>query len=121
MTLPTDPQEIFNRVCAHLVGMKERSMRATIKCAYRGDNGAKCAIGCLIPDDKYNSDIEAIDLSILCNKFFPEWKDHECLLDNLRKIHDNFRNWNENGFIGYDRLRKIGTRYHLRIPECIKE
>lgn len=27
-------------------------------CAYRGENGAKCAAGCLIPDESYNEEME---------------------------------------------------------------
>lgn len=30
----------------------------TIQCAYRGKNGAKCAVGLFIPDDKYSEDFE---------------------------------------------------------------
>lgn len=29
-----------------------------LTCQYRGDGGTKCAVGFLIPDDEYNSDIE---------------------------------------------------------------
>ena len=51
-------QEIFDKVLVHL---REQGKRATLEkagCAYRGDKGAMCAIGCLIPDHLYDPRIE---------------------------------------------------------------
>ncbi len=31
---------------------------AFLRCCYRGEDGAKCAAGCLIPDDLYSDDLE---------------------------------------------------------------
>ena len=56
-------QEIFDEVVAHLRKQGCRSMRSydgtgTLKCAYRGAEGTRCAIGCLIPDDRYDESLE---------------------------------------------------------------
>ena len=55
-------QEIFDKVYRHLLTQNAKSMRFGLRngkqCAYRGDDGLKCAIGCLIPDDKYDPIIE---------------------------------------------------------------
>ncbi len=50
-------QETFNIVKEHLLKQGEQ---ATIngQCRLRGANGTKCAIGALIPDEKYHSKME---------------------------------------------------------------
>lgn len=48
-------QEIFTKVRDHLLAQKVRSYdpdRLSNVCLYRGPGGLKCALGCLIPDDK---------------------------------------------------------------------
>lgn len=62
-----DNQELFDRVKTHLLKqMKksdgERFDTAEIGCLYRTEDGLKCAIGCLIPDDKYDPIIEGFVL-----------------------------------------------------------
>ncbi len=59
----TDPQEVFDMVARHLIGQGKRSMGVVPgmggrTCAYRGENGTKCAVGCLIPDEAYDPSIE---------------------------------------------------------------
>ena len=52
-------QEAFDRVARHLLTQRARSMdSAGMACAYRGANGLKCAIGCLIPDARYRPSFE---------------------------------------------------------------
>lgn len=52
-------QEVFDYVASHLLTQNDRSLLPDGNgCAYRGDNGRTCAVGCLIADDEY----EAIDL-----------------------------------------------------------
>lgn len=60
-------QEIFDKVATHLLTQNIKSLRDVTSCedgvlysgcAYRGDNGTKCAIGCLIPDEAYLHEIE---------------------------------------------------------------
>lgn len=51
--------EIFAKVKAHLLRQGTRSMSENDDgCAYRGQGGLSCAVGCLIPDDAYSSMIE---------------------------------------------------------------
>ena len=49
-------QEAFDRVCQHLAKQKERCIIAE-SCRYRLDN-KKCAIGALIPDELYESNMD---------------------------------------------------------------
>ena len=59
-------QEAFDRMVAHLREQKAFSIRKldladgeTIPgCAYRGEGGVKCAVGCLIPDELYSFEME---------------------------------------------------------------
>ena len=59
-------QELYNRVVAHLLAQgcaaKEwvvhfRGIQSKL-CRYRTADGKKCAVGCLIPDDRYTPDLE---------------------------------------------------------------
>ena len=56
-------QEIFDQVATHLLTQNERAVGALGNCRYRTDTGLKCAIGCLIADEHYNSGCEGIDVS----------------------------------------------------------
>ena len=53
-------QTIFNRVAAHLLaqGRPSTSSNGAWDCAYRGENGLRCAVGCLIDDAHYSEAIE---------------------------------------------------------------
>lgn len=53
-------QEIFNTVAAHLLrqGRKAEGYGTQPGCAYRSNDGDKCAVGCLIPDDDYSIELE---------------------------------------------------------------
>jgi hypothetical protein len=50
-------QETFDKVCVHLLTQLQKSVfldsNGSMACAYRGPNGLKCAVGCLIPDELY--------------------------------------------------------------------
>jgi hypothetical protein len=58
-------QEIFDKSVAHLRKQGVQSINQSLSdsegmpfCAYRGDNGRMCAIGCLIPDSQYEKRYE---------------------------------------------------------------
>ena len=57
--------EILEKVSAHLLAQNAKSMFSHKVCAYRGKDGLKCAIGCLIPDDLYNSYFEGNGVGIV--------------------------------------------------------
>ena len=50
-------QQIFDKVATHLLTQGAKSMMGDT-CRYRGSNGAKCAVGCLIKDDHYDPILE---------------------------------------------------------------
>ena len=51
-------QELFNEVVSHLRKQKKQSLSQHGYCMYRGEDGLKCAIGHLIPDERYHNDME---------------------------------------------------------------
>lgn len=59
-------QEIFDQVSKHLLAQNAKSERKGYKggmlCAYRGNNGKSCAVGCLIADKDYNEDLEGLSV-----------------------------------------------------------
>ena len=111
MRLPTDKQEIFDTVAVHLLTQNAKSLAGNkaIKntsfednCLYRNDFGQKCAIGCLIPDELYDTGLEyhsAYELVQLATdliddpeifKPFIVWDTPEVrdLLCDLQGVHD---------------------------------
>lgn len=61
-----DSQAVFNTVAEHLLRQGRKSLD-NFACAYRGENGAKCAVGVVIPDTLYEPEIEGLALRLLLN------------------------------------------------------
>lgn len=86
-------QEIFNTVAQHLLSQNERSMEND-RCAYRNSAGLKCAVGCLIPDEKYSEDLEGktvrsfYDTNLFEDVFDPKNNEIWRMLSHLQDIHD---------------------------------
>ena len=65
------PQEVFDTVVAALVKQGRKSLAEngdpsiSKDCRYRGDDGLKCAIGHLIPDDEYAEWMEGMGTTTL--------------------------------------------------------
>jgi hypothetical protein len=57
-------QQVFDKVVSHLFIQGSQSMRSRfaggkpIQCAYRGEEGKSCAVGCLIADEFYSPALE---------------------------------------------------------------
>lgn len=97
-----EAQEIFDTVVAHLRTQKVQALRADGGgCAYRGEGGTKCAIGCLVTDEEYDptwdkgAGICASKLVELSKSFRERVivdnekpKEILSLLDRLQSIHD---------------------------------
>ena len=115
-TLPeTTAQQVFDQVAEHLLTQNAKSERLMVcndgqdkmRCAYRGPNSLKCAAGCLIADDEYNSVFELKSWHHLCrSNYVPST--HERLIRDLQSVHDDCEpgNWAV-------RLRQVGNQYKL--------
>ena len=66
-------QAIFDKIVNHLLSQNKRSVRHhsydAQQCAYRGNDGLKCAIGCLIEDDNYSSELESLSVNTYAVKY----------------------------------------------------
>lgn len=95
------PQEIFNKVAAHLVKQGHRSMGVgdhSGDCQYRAANGDMCAVGCLIPEDKYSGVMEGIAVCDMGRAGYDfdipaYFNDNLSLLNDLQFLHDTVRVW----------------------------
>lgn len=115
-------QEIFDTVVTHLSGMTERSTAHSMigdGCAYRGKDGAMCAVGCLINDDEYNHEMDDLDgdssiLSIYERNLLPHRLiPHLRLLEALQSVHDRSDNWTSNKLEMKIRLGIVAERFGL--------
>ena len=115
-------QEVFDYVIGHLVRQGSRSVSAGgTDCRYRGSDGSKCAVGCLIPDELYVWRMEWSSLSGLC-EHFPDVcaktgiKRHNDILKCLQHMHDSPSTWQNQDSFSYQ-ARRIADLYNLTVPE----
>jgi hypothetical protein len=90
-------QEEFDAVVEHLFKQGRRSMNGR-HCAYRGEEGTSCAVGCRIPDDYYDSVIDhgtsmtTTGLSTVLQRypehFPPEVHAYHEMFRKLQDVHD---------------------------------
>lgn len=93
MTKPTiTTQAIFDRVATHLLTQNAPALNADGGCVYRGMQGLQCAVGCLIPDDKYDPYIEGESVSddaVRSMLPFEVTEEQLELLTDLQMTHDD--------------------------------
>lgn len=87
-------QEVFDQVATHLLKQNKHSVDwntacVYTACAYRGDNGLKCAAGCLIADDEYELGFEGYDWTTLAVRTKKVPDSHALLIARLQKTHDD--------------------------------
>lgn len=101
-------QEVFDQVATHLLTQHQVSLANDRQCSYRGDNGLKCAAGCLIGDDEYNASfMEGHSwLRLRMEGIVPD--EHWELVTELQKVHDleEIENWQRE-------LRFVAAQFHL--------
>src|ERR1700690_1772536 len=88
-TIAMNMQELFDTVVAHLRQQNAQSLKHGA-CAYRGDDGKKCAAGCLIPDEEYNPTMEGWNVTInssILNLLGDNGENMRLLLQ-LQHVHD---------------------------------
>lgn len=93
-------QESFNHICRNLISATRPSVYfdndlEETQCQYRGEDGAKCVVGWLIPDEYYTPLMEGKGVMRLLDKhpelrrevpLFQPW--HIDDLETLQEIHD---------------------------------
>lgn len=84
-------QEVYDKVKAHLLAQGKQSWdEERDLCMYRGPGGLKCAVGVLIPDEKYVPQMEGevSDTGWLEKYGLTELLPFEELLQDLQTVHD---------------------------------
>ena len=84
-----EAQEIFDKVARHLLTQNKQSRNKELECLYRGEDGAMCAAGCLIPEDLYDVDMEGHSWKTTVDKFPEVNVGHIELVQDLQNLHDN--------------------------------
>lgn len=67
-------------------------------CAYRGSNGRKCAVGALIPDDKYRPGMENKSCEVINRNYNLGWNDLTVeVCGQMQEVHDSYdpKEWEE--------------------------
>lgn len=84
-------QEVFTKVATHLIAQGKPAFDAVGQCAYRGEEGSMCAVGCLIEDHEYVPAMEGESVETLAaNGLLPDRLcGHEVMLNDLQHLHDN--------------------------------
>lgn len=112
-----NPQEIFNTVVNHLRNQNSKALNEEGSCCYRGCDGKKCAIGCLITDEEYSQCFEGVSAqNLLQVQNIPDslkvkLSNHHKLLQNLQNIHDSYpvQAWES-------QFKRIAQLYSLNLP-----
>ncbi|MFP4891261.1 hypothetical protein [Paraburkholderia sp. EG304] len=96
--LTLDTQDVFDVVAWHLLRQNaQATLPNTARCMYRAPDGKRCAIGWLIPDDVYVSNIEFFGVRDLVELFSEQphavefakfLSSHMLLLRDLQGMHD---------------------------------
>lgn len=107
-------QEVFDTVAKHLLNQGRISESPDGSCGYRGQDGMKCAIGVLIPDDLFREEMEGVTVE----KLIPLYSDigslfsrvDTGLLNRLQLVHDTIDpySWKQE-------LRFLASRYDLNM------
>ena len=107
-------QQIYDTAARHLLTQNKKALNVAGSCRYHSDDGYKCAIGCLIPDELYRTEMEGEDIEgllIIEPKLEPillNDGNNLDFLEELQIIHDCIfpEKWEKE-------LRKFAKRYNL--------
>lgn len=125
-------QEAFNKVYKHFItdgnprSLSVDNFNSAIEiCAYRGGNGAKCALGCLIPDELYHPSFEGRDWSSI---YHSKFNDHLRInAGSAKKLRDYFKNVNsdllvrlqgvhDTNTLTIEEFQKVAAEFSLEMP-----
>jgi len=85
-------QQVFDHIVHHLLTKNKRAICSDGTYLYRTKNNLQCAIGCLIPDDRYLPSWEGTDPAFIIdqlNDLLPDNHNLEPLFENLQTMHDD--------------------------------
>lgn len=113
-------QEIFDTIVSHMRTQKYSCMNAGHCRYYDPKTGRKCAVGCLIPTEMYNPEMDELPqgTGILCNDLVKDALEKIgiepsiSLLSDMQVIHDGMYD-SEWGMFQEEQCRDVALRYNL--------
>jgi hypothetical protein len=84
-------QAVFDQAATHLLTQNKQSQLPAQDpeyCAYRGESGLKCAAGCFLADDEYDSSMENSPWYALVTSRDDVPAAHQSLILALQTVHD---------------------------------
>jgi len=111
-----DQQLVFDTVARHLLSQRRRAIGGVENnCKYKTPEGLRCAVGCLIPADRYSPAIEGAKASrsVVTERIDPKYGPvlcrDEALLTDLQQVHDGYlvSSWPQE-------LRAVADRFRLQ-------
>ena len=114
-------QQEFDAVVAHLYQQGKPSMADIpmegVICAYRGDNGTMCAVGCRIPDNMYDPEMEGNSLFGIIGYELPqEISEYSDMFEKLQDVHDLCDRTAQDNFHKTDlkvRLKRVANQFKI--------
>jgi len=101
------PQDVFDFVAHHLLTQNEKSIRGN-RCKYKSQGNLKCAAGCLISEDNYDTGFEGVAWDRVSDKLglINHWR----LVRDLQHVHDGTRvqKW-KNELTNFANFRGLST------------
>ena len=121
-------QTAFNKVWNWFIVKKNKKSTENSfpnRCKYRGTQDRKCAIGVLIPDNRYIKDMDdGLGMNIICSKFIKYYNLEDIfknidksLLRQLQMTHDRPSSWLKNGTMRLIPMEKVAKVYNLKTPK----
>ena len=115
-------QKIFYKVCNNLIAQRKpcRSKHSAW-CIYRYSKNVKCAVGWLIPDDKYKNTTENLNISQLVQSISYMKNMNKDLLRDMQIVHDSAP-WSNlqdpQVFIDHIKvgMKKVAVKHNLTTP-----
>ena len=101
-------QEAFDKAVTHLFTQRAYAQSIDGECQYKTESGLQCAVGCLIPDNEYQSWFEGREASTIAHNVPTLSGVSTDLLRTLQIIHDSreLGEW-------FEGLERLASRFGL--------
>lgn len=110
-------QEAFDKIATHLLTQDSKAMDGAGTCCYLTEEGLKCAIGCLIPEEKYDITMEGYgvielrELDYWMDELQLDDVDEETMMKFYTEMQETHDGFSEDEWLW--RMGKIATKYGL--------
>lgn len=118
-------QQEFDAVVEHLYKQGKVSQSPEGVCVYRNREGLKCAVGCRIPDEIYNTGMEGLQIGPLTDTYpnLPsELYEYNDMFHDLQRVHDTCLTSAEDGVsfnlsVLRENLETVARNFNLTFQE----